>query len=60
MTEDRSEGPTDKFRVFAEKMAGLLVPADDVEQMRDQRKEAIRDTGPDRASGRQGCDCNRG
>jgi hypothetical protein len=44
MTEDRSE-PTDNFREFVKKMARLLVPEDDVEDMRERRKEAARETG---------------
>ena len=44
MTEDRSES-TDKFREFVKRMAHLLVPDDDVEDMRERRKEAARETG---------------
>ena len=44
MTQDRSE-PPDKFREFIKKMARLLVPEDDVEDMRERRKEAARETG---------------
>jgi hypothetical protein len=43
MTEDRSE-PPDKFGEFVKKMARLLVPEDDVEDMRKRRKEAARET----------------
>jgi hypothetical protein len=43
MTEDRSE-PSDKFREFVNKMARLLVPADDVEDMRERRKDAARES----------------
>ena len=44
MTEDRSEPPV-KFGEFVKKMAHLLVPEDDVEEMRKRRKEAARETG---------------
>ena len=44
MTEDRSE-PPDKFGEFVKKMARLLVPEDDVEEMRKRRKEAARESG---------------
>ena len=43
MTEDRSE-PPDKFAEFVKKMARLLIPEDDVEDMRKRRKEAARET----------------
>jgi hypothetical protein len=44
MTGNRSE-PPDKFREFVRKMARLLVPEDDVEDMRERRKETARETG---------------
>ena len=44
MTEDRSE-PPDKFREFVKKMARLLVPEDDVEEMVERRREAARESG---------------
>jgi hypothetical protein len=44
MTEDRSE-PPDKFREFVKKMARLLVPEDDVEEMVERRREAARKSG---------------
>jgi hypothetical protein len=39
MTEDRSDS-SEKFREFIKKMAGLIVPEDDVEDMRGRRKRA--------------------
>jgi hypothetical protein len=44
MTEDRSE-PPDKFREFVKRMAHLIVPEDDVEDMLERRKEAAHETG---------------
>jgi hypothetical protein len=44
MTGNRSE-PPDKFRELVRKMARLLVPEDDVEDMRERRKEAAREIG---------------
>jgi hypothetical protein len=44
MTEDRSE-PPDKLRELIKKTARLLVPEDDVEDMRERRKEAARESG---------------
>ena len=40
MTEDRSDS-SEKFRELVEKMARLLVPEDDVEDMRERRKQAV-------------------
>jgi hypothetical protein len=39
MTEDRSDS-SEKFREFVKKTARLLVPEDDVEDMRERRKQA--------------------
>ena len=39
MTDDRSDS-SDKFREFVKKTARLLVPEDDVEDMRERRKQA--------------------
>jgi hypothetical protein len=44
MIENRFELP-DKFREFVKKMARLLVPEDDVEEMREKREEAAREIG---------------
>ena len=44
MTEDRSD-PPDKFKEFVKKMARLLVPEDDVEEMCERRKQAAHETG---------------
>jgi len=44
MTEDRSDS-SDKFREFVKKMARFLVPEDDVEDMRERRRQAARETG---------------
>jgi hypothetical protein len=44
MTGNRSE-PPDKFREFVRKMARLLVHEDDVEDMRERRKETAREIG---------------
>ena len=44
MTEDRSES-FEKFREFVEKMARLVVPEDDVEDMHERRKRAAHETG---------------
>ena len=44
MIEDRSE-PPDKLRELIKKTARLLVPEDDVEDMRERRKEAARESG---------------
>ena len=44
MTEDRSDS-SDKFKELVEKMARLLVPEDDVEDMRERRQQAARETG---------------
>jgi hypothetical protein len=43
MTEDRSDS-SDKFREFVKKMARLLVPEDDVEEMCERRKQAAHET----------------
>jgi hypothetical protein len=44
MTEYRSDS-SDKFREFPKKMARLLVPEDDVEDMCERRKQAAHGTG---------------
>jgi hypothetical protein len=44
MTEDRWDS-SDKFREFVNKVARLLVPEDDVEDMRERRKQAADATG---------------
>jgi hypothetical protein len=44
MTRDRSDS-SDKFREFVKKMARLLVPEDDVEEMCERRKQAADETG---------------
>ena len=44
MTEDRSDS-SDKFREFVKKVAGLRVPEDDLEEMRERRKQAAHETG---------------
>ena len=44
MAEDRSN-PPDKFREFAEKMARLLVPEDDAEDICERRRQAAHETG---------------
>ena len=44
MTKDRSNA-SDKFREFVKKMARLLVPEDDVEDMHERRKRAAHETG---------------
>ena len=44
MTEDRSDS-SDKFREFVKKTARLLVPEDDVEDIRERRKQAADATG---------------
>jgi hypothetical protein len=36
---------SDKFRQFVEKLARLLVPEDDVEEMQERREQAARETG---------------
>jgi hypothetical protein len=42
---EQSTQPPDEFREFVNKMAPILVPDDDVEGMRERRKEAARETG---------------
>jgi hypothetical protein len=44
MTDDRSDS-SDKFREFIKKMARLLVPEDDVEDMCERRRLAAYETG---------------
>ena len=44
MTEDGSNS-SEKFREFVKKTARLLVPEDDVEDMRERRKQAVDATG---------------
>jgi len=44
MTDDCSDS-SDTFREFVKKMARLLVPEDDVEEMRERRKQAARESG---------------
>jgi hypothetical protein len=44
MTEDRSDS-SDKFREFVKKMARLLVPEDDVEEVCERRRQAAHETG---------------
>jgi len=36
---------SDKFRQFVEKLARLLVPEDDVEEMQERREHAARESG---------------
>jgi len=42
MTEDRA---SDKFTEFIKKMARLLVPEDEVEEMCERRRQAAQETG---------------
>ena len=44
MTEDRSDS-SENFREFVKKMARLLVPEDDIEDMHERRKRAAHETG---------------
>ena len=42
---DHCSDSSDAFREFVKKMARLLVPEDDVEEMRERRKQAARESG---------------
>ena len=44
MTENHSSS-SDKFRDFVKKIARLLVPEDDAENMSERRKQAAQETG---------------
>jgi hypothetical protein len=44
MTQDRSDS-SDKFGEFVKKMARLLVPEDDVEEMCERRKQMAHEAG---------------